>query len=156
MNLPRHTQALQQASVLCFGRFVPFIVFSFSSSQHLLKPLFKARLPERAHRLQHRFSHRVPELLEEHPEKKHEEKQEPKEHPHVQAQVPAPAESQGQRGGRHQKFSGGRHGVRKQPRPFWSSSSRNALGSSSGLRGTLCCCYRSHCSSRYPSGLVML
>lgn len=155
MNLPRHTQALQQASVLYIGRFVPLMVF-FSLSQHLLKPVFKARLSERAHRLQHRFCHRVPELLEEHPEKKHEEQQEPQEQPHVQAQVPAPAKSQGQRGGRHQKFSGGRHGVRNQPR-LLSFLFQKCSWIFSGLRQMLCyCCYRSHCSSRYPSVVVML
>lgn len=83
----------------------------------MLQPLFKARLPERAGRLQHGFSHGVPELLEQHPEKEEHEYQESEEHPHVQAQVPAPAERHGQRGGSHQKFSGGRHGVRLQTHP---------------------------------------
>lgn len=84
-------------------------------SQHMLKPLFKVRLPERADRLQRGFPHRVSQLLEEHPEKQQHEGQESEEHPHVQAQVPAPAQCHGQRGGRHQEFLGGRHGVRQEP-----------------------------------------
>lgn len=120
MTLQRHTQALQQASV-------PAVFWAELShfSQHVLQPLFKARLSERADRLQRGFPHRVPQLLEEHPEEKQHEHQESEEHPHVQAQVPAPAQCQGQRGGRHQKFSGGRHGVRQQP--ALPTSSKNAL-----------------------------
>lgn len=83
----------------------------------MLKPLVQVRLPERADGLQRGFPHRVSQLLEEHPEKQQHEGQESEEHPHVQAQVPAPAQSHGQRGGLHQESLGGRHGDLAVTRP---------------------------------------
>lgn len=124
-------------------------------SQHALQPLFKARLPERANGLQYRFCHRVPELLEKHPEEKHHQHHESEKHPHIQAQVPAPAQRQGQRRGSHQEFSGGRHGVIEPaftlPRMLF-----NKVRSSREFKKTLRCSCRSNYSARYPTVWAML
>lgn len=123
----------------------------------MLEPLLPVRLTERAGRLQRGFAHWVPQLLEEHPEEEQHEGQESEEHPHVQRQVPAPAQSQGQRGGRHQEPLGGRHGVRQHPHlpPLPGTLSFPSLGSSQGLQ-MACCCFRSHCFSSYPAGLAVI
>lgn len=110
----KHIQPLQQQdSVLLAAHWTQICPMAYS--QHLLKAGLKARFPEGAHRLQHGFCHRVPQLLEEHPEKHQHEQQQSQEYPHVQTQVPAPADGKGQRGGSHQKFSGGRHELRQHP-----------------------------------------
>lgn len=150
MNLQRHIQVSSPGSVLAeLSHF----------SQHILKPLVKGRLSERADRLQQGFSHRVPQLFKEHPEKKQHEGQESEKQPHVQAQVPAPTQCQRQRGGRHKEFPGGRHGVRHQPTsPTFSKKKKwsSPTWTFSGVRQMLCCSCRSHCLNKYPAGLAML
>lgn len=123
----------------------------------MLEPLLPVRLTERAGRLQRGFAHRVPQLLEEHPEEEQHEGQESEEYPHIQRQVPAPAQSQGQRGGRHQEPLGGRHGVRQHPPlpPLSGTLSFPSLGSSQGLQ-MVCRCFRSHCFNDYPAGLAVI
>lgn len=86
------------------------------NSQNILKPLVKAKLSEGADRLECGFPHRVPQLPQKHPEKQKHQSQESDEHPHVQAQIPSPAHGQWQRGGRHLKSLGHRHGGGRKPK----------------------------------------
>lgn len=94
--------------------FSPSSVFT-NNSQNILKSLVKAKLSEGADRLESGFPHRVPQLPQQHPEKQQHQSQESEEHPHVQAQVPTPAHGQRQRGGRHLKPLGHRHGGGQKP-----------------------------------------
>lgn len=111
--------------------FSPSSVFT-NNSQNILKSLVKAKLSEGADRLESGFPHRVPQLPHQHPEKQQHQSQESEEHPHVQAQIPTPAHGQRQRGGRHLKPLGHRHGGGQKHLTF--ATSRNAsflqLGSS--------------------------
>lgn len=125
-------------------------VRSASFSEHMLKPRLQAGLSERAGRLQHGLAHRVPQLLEEHPKEQQHEGEESEQHPDIQRQVPAPAQSQGQRGGRHHEPLGSRHGVEVEER--WSFPS---LGSSQGLQ-VACPCSRNHGLNAYPAGLAAI